>query len=95
MSEELTNPVWAALMDISLALLPWKILWGLEMRTAEKIGVCLAMSLGLLCVYLAQSYLEFVLTERRTGAASIVRSRYIELLATQDSSCKLAALDFL
>lgn len=44
----LTNPVWAALMDISLALLPWKILWGLSMRMTEKLGVCLAMSLGLL-----------------------------------------------
>lgn len=35
-------------MDISLALLPWKILWNLQMRTSEKIGVMLAMSLGLL-----------------------------------------------
>lgn len=62
-SEVLMNPVWAALMDISLALLPWKVLWGLQMRTAEKIGVCLAMSLGLLCVYLARLHLGFVLTE--------------------------------
>ncbi|KAI4643034.1 hypothetical protein J4E93_007103 [Alternaria ventricosa] len=35
-------------MDISLALLPWKVLWNLQMRTAEKIGVGLAMSLGIL-----------------------------------------------
>ena len=56
-TEVLTNPVWAALMDISLALIPWKVLWGLQMRTAEKIGVCLAMSLGLLCVYLARLHL--------------------------------------
>lgn len=62
-TEVLTNPVWAALMDISLALIPWKVLWGLQMRTAEKIGVCLAMSLGLLCVYLARLHLGFVLTE--------------------------------
>ncbi|KAL1801319.1 hypothetical protein ACET3X_001661 [Alternaria dauci] len=39
---------WAAIMDISLALLPWKILWSLKMRMAEKIGVGVAMSLGLL-----------------------------------------------
>jgi hypothetical protein len=39
-------------MDISLALLPWKILWGLQMRFAEKIGVCVAMSLGVLWVLL-------------------------------------------
>ncbi|KAL1642462.1 hypothetical protein SLS61_009676, partial [Didymella pomorum] len=37
---------WSALMDVCLALLPWKIIWGLQMRTAEKIGVCVAMSLG-------------------------------------------------
>ncbi|KAF3032715.1 hypothetical protein E8E12_002246 [Didymella heteroderae] len=40
--------VWSALMDVCLALLPWKIIWGLQMRTAEKIGVCIAMSLGIL-----------------------------------------------
>ncbi|KAF2996808.1 hypothetical protein E8E13_001694 [Curvularia kusanoi] len=39
--------VWSALMDVMLAILPWRILWGLQMRTAEKIGVCVAMSLGI------------------------------------------------
>jgi hypothetical protein len=40
--------VWSAIMDVCLAVLPWKILWNLQMRTAEKIGVCVAMSLGIL-----------------------------------------------
>ncbi|KAG9196974.1 hypothetical protein G6514_002716 [Epicoccum nigrum] len=40
--------IWSALMDVCLAMLPWKILWGLQMRTGEKIGVCVAMSLGVL-----------------------------------------------
>jgi hypothetical protein len=40
--------VWSALMDVSLALLPWTILWNLQMRPAEKVGVGVAMSLGLL-----------------------------------------------
>lgn len=40
--------VWSALIDFSLALLPWKLLWALQMRTAEKVGVMVAMSLGLL-----------------------------------------------
>jgi hypothetical protein len=35
-------------MDISLALLPWSIIWNVQMRIPEKIGVCLAMSLGIL-----------------------------------------------
>jgi hypothetical protein len=42
-------------MDISLALLPWRVLWKLQMRLAEKIGVGIAMSLGVLQV---QSLLE-------------------------------------
>lgn len=43
-----SDAVWSALIDVALALLPWKVLWGLQMRTAEKIGVCVAMSLGIL-----------------------------------------------
>jgi hypothetical protein len=42
------DAVWSAIMDVCLAVLPWKILWSLQMRTAEKIGVGLAMSLGIL-----------------------------------------------
>jgi hypothetical protein len=42
------DAVWSAMTDISFALLPWKILWSLQMRTAEKIGVGIAMSLGVL-----------------------------------------------
>ncbi|KAF3043621.1 hypothetical protein E8E11_008898 [Didymella keratinophila] len=62
--------IWAAAMDISLALLPWKILWGLQMRMTERFGVCVTMSLGILA-----------------GCASIIRGRYIDLLAEQDLSC--------
>ncbi|KAJ0143629.1 hypothetical protein CTA2_1251 [Colletotrichum tanaceti] len=39
---------YSALMDIMLALLPWKLIWGLQMKTQEKIGVGIAMSMGLL-----------------------------------------------
>jgi hypothetical protein len=35
-------------MDISLSLIPWKVLWNLQMRTAEKVGAGVAMSLGIL-----------------------------------------------
>ncbi|KAI4947196.1 hypothetical protein J4E86_008821 [Alternaria arbusti] len=31
-------------MDVCLAVLPWKILWNLQMRTAEKIGAGVAMN---------------------------------------------------
>ncbi|KAK2771248.1 hypothetical protein CKAH01_14397 [Colletotrichum kahawae] len=38
---------YSALMDILLALLPWKLVWGLQMKLKEKIGVAVAMSMGL------------------------------------------------
>ncbi|EXF72978.1 hypothetical protein CFIO01_04684 [Colletotrichum fioriniae PJ7] len=38
---------YSALMDILLAMLPWKLIWGLQMKMKEKIGVGIAMSMGL------------------------------------------------
>jgi hypothetical protein len=35
-------------MDIILAVLPWKIILSLTMQRKEKIGVLLAMSMGVL-----------------------------------------------
>lgn len=35
-------------MDLVLALQPWFIVWKLPMTVKEKIGVALAMSLGVL-----------------------------------------------
>lgn len=37
-------------MDVILALLPWKIILTLTLNKKEKIGVLLAMSMGVLCV---------------------------------------------
>ncbi|KAH7035774.1 uncharacterized protein B0I36DRAFT_96709 [Microdochium trichocladiopsis] len=39
--------VYSAITDFTLALLPWKILWALQMRPIEKVGVGIAMSLGM------------------------------------------------
>ncbi|KAH6632708.1 hypothetical protein F5144DRAFT_260347 [Chaetomium tenue] len=38
---------YSALMDFTLALLPWKFLWGLQMKRKEKVGAGLAMSMGI------------------------------------------------
>ncbi|KAH8708355.1 hypothetical protein GQ44DRAFT_743198 [Phaeosphaeriaceae sp. PMI808] len=38
---------YSAAMDIILALLPWKVIMLLNMRKAEKVGVALAMSMGI------------------------------------------------
>lgn len=35
-------------MDIVLAFLPWKLVWSLQMKLKEKLGVAVAMSLGVL-----------------------------------------------
>ena len=51
-------PAYAALVDITLAMLPWKVLWGLQVKTGEKIGVALAMSMGVLCATPSASCLE-------------------------------------
>lgn len=58
--------IWSAILDVSLALLPWKILWGLKMRFAEKIGVCIAMSMGILAgaaAIIRGHYIELLTTQ--------------------------------
>ncbi|KAH8650882.1 hypothetical protein BGZ60DRAFT_436753 [Tricladium varicosporioides] len=39
---------YSAVMDFLLALFPWLLIWKLQMKTAEKVGVGIAMSLGVL-----------------------------------------------
>ncbi|KAK6080593.1 hypothetical protein SCUP234_05139 [Seiridium cupressi] len=38
---------WSGIMDVFLALLPWTIIPRLQMRTREKFGVAIAMSMGI------------------------------------------------
>lgn len=57
-------------MDFALALLPWKILWGVQMRTVEKLGVCFAMSLGFLYVFFF--YKIFVFADKKRLTPSLV-----------------------
>jgi hypothetical protein len=35
-------------MGILLALLPWKMIWKLQMKQKEKVAIALAMSMGVL-----------------------------------------------
>ncbi|KAK0724078.1 hypothetical protein B0H67DRAFT_567205 [Lasiosphaeris hirsuta] len=39
--------VYSAVMDVALAFLPWKFIWTLQMSKKEKIGVVIAMSMGI------------------------------------------------
>jgi hypothetical protein len=45
---DIFSGTWSGLMDLTLALLPWKIVWGLQMKKKEKLGVAIAMSMGVL-----------------------------------------------
>lgn len=45
-SFQLFAAYYSAILDFVLAFLPWQILMGLTMKTREKIGVAIAMSLG-------------------------------------------------
>ncbi|KAK4148684.1 hypothetical protein C8A00DRAFT_47524 [Chaetomidium leptoderma] len=39
--------IYSGVMDIVLAIMPWKIIWALTMNRKEKIGVMVAMSMGI------------------------------------------------
>jgi hypothetical protein len=39
---------YSGIVDVILALLPWKIILALQMKRREKIGVAIAMSMGIL-----------------------------------------------
>ncbi|KAF6803662.1 hypothetical protein CSOJ01_10738 [Colletotrichum sojae] len=40
------NAAWCAAMDFLLAAMPWKLIWGMRTRKHEKLGICIAMSIG-------------------------------------------------
>lgn len=44
------NAAWSASTDFVLASLPWFLIWNLQLKSREKIGVGIAMSLGMLWV---------------------------------------------
>jgi hypothetical protein len=39
---------YSAGMEFVLALLPWRVIWKLQMKRKEKFGVAVAMSMGIL-----------------------------------------------
>jgi len=40
--------VLSGVCDVLFALLPWHLVWGLRMRKKEKVGVVVAMSMGVM-----------------------------------------------
>ena len=45
---DIFSAAYSALMDFTLAFLPWQFLWKLQMKRSEKIGVGIALSMGVL-----------------------------------------------
>ncbi len=43
-------------MDFALALVPWVLMWNIQMDRREKLGVSVAMSLGVLQVPFATPF---------------------------------------
>jgi hypothetical protein len=39
-------------MDLTLAMLPWRIIWKLKMQWKEKVGIALAMWVQKICACL-------------------------------------------
>ncbi|KAK4149363.1 hypothetical protein C8A00DRAFT_47010 [Chaetomidium leptoderma] len=64
---------YSGVMDFVLALLPWKVIWKLQMKRKEKVGVALAMSMGIL-----------KLIRCSAGGTAIVKTAVIPTLASSD-----------
>ncbi|KAE9372547.1 hypothetical protein N431DRAFT_408830 [Stipitochalara longipes BDJ] len=45
--EGMVSGAYGGCMDMVLALLPWKMIWGLQMKKKEKFAIALAMSMGI------------------------------------------------
>jgi hypothetical protein len=81
--------VYSGIMDFTLALIPWKLLWGLPIQKKEKFGAAVAMSMGVLYVIPARSLiaLEGILTCISAGITSLVKAYMISILATDICKC--------
>jgi hypothetical protein len=71
-------PGYSALTDFILAFLPWKLVWALQMKSSEKFGVALAMSMGVLYVQLSYFTLKVYSNRRVTAPAQLQLSRQLK-----------------
>ncbi|KAE9366583.1 hypothetical protein N431DRAFT_495054 [Stipitochalara longipes BDJ] len=54
---------YSAAMDFTLALLPWKVIWPLQLKRVEKVGIAVAMSMGVLILVNAVDLVMWDITE--------------------------------
>ncbi|KZL75954.1 integral membrane protein [Colletotrichum tofieldiae] len=75
-------------MDIVLAMLPWKIIWGLTMTKREKLGVLFAMSMGVFAG--AVSFIK-IRTIAAIGAFDIIDTVELVIWGAAESAVTIIA----
>ncbi|KAI1495271.1 hypothetical protein F5X96DRAFT_612854 [Biscogniauxia mediterranea] len=79
-----------SLMEIILAFLPWKLIWNLRLAQAEKIGICVSMSLGVVAACI--SVVRLVIISTTTLDENIwYTTTIIDLLAQIEQSTTIIA----
>ncbi|KAJ5988817.1 hypothetical protein N7481_004027 [Penicillium waksmanii] len=77
-------------MDFILALLPWVVLWNLEMKKREKAGIALAMSMGVFAAVTA-----FVKTSKLVNVSQVQDFTWfcstITIWASAETGCTIFA----
>ncbi|KAJ1711562.1 hypothetical protein AFGD_008289 [Aspergillus flavus] len=67
----LTAGAYSGCMDFILALLPWLVIWKLQMKRREKLGIAIAMSLGIFAAATA-----FIKTTKLTNVSNVADYTY-------------------
>jgi hypothetical protein len=80
-------------MDITLALLPWKLIWGLNMKKQEKIGVAIAMSCGILYVSDSSNAAKCLTRACSAGITAIIKTAKIPSMLALDSGKSTSTSD--
>ncbi|KAK9415249.1 hypothetical protein SUNI508_02097 [Seiridium unicorne] len=79
---------YSGLMDVTLALLPWNILWGLSVDRKEKLSALAAMSMGLLAGITSFAKIYAI---QDSGKSDIVNAVQLVILATAEISVTIIA----
>ncbi len=86
------SSTYSGAMDILLAILPWKIILATHIRTQEKFGVAVAMSMGFL--FVAAPGRKRVTIDKLTvelysaGLVSFVKAAQIGYMQSRDATCE-------
>lgn len=75
---------YSALMDITLALLPWSVVWKLQMKKTERFGCAFAMSMGVLSVSPKQCYGHLETDFVSAGITGIIKTTKIPSMLSSD-----------